>query len=109
MNNLYYVGLYNGNDYYHSSCSPDYILERKKFGRYEFYVTSRNVRQIDEKQLNYHNTQSESQSNVYWDMAYKYDIKNMLKDLNYLLKAIWILLFLQPKHKTKQVFFTMQL
>lgn len=29
MNNLYYMGLYNGNDYYHSSCSPEYVLERK--------------------------------------------------------------------------------
>lgn len=30
MNNLYYMGLYGGDEYYRSSCSPDYnLLDRK--------------------------------------------------------------------------------
>lgn len=53
--------------------SSTYILE--KVGRkYEFYVLSRNVRQKDEKQECYHD------HNIYWDMAFKYDIENHLKD-----------------------------
>ena len=50
--------------------SSTYILERKKNGKFEFYVCSRNVRQQDEKQECYHDT------NIYWDMAFKYDIKS---------------------------------
>lgn len=61
--------------------SSTYILERKKFHKFEFYVTSRNVRQINENQLNYHNTNSSSQTNVYWDMAEKYHIKEVLLDI----------------------------
>lgn len=53
--------------------SSTYILE--KVGRkYEFYVLSRNIRQKDEKQECYHD------HNIYWDMAFKYDIENHLKD-----------------------------
>ena len=53
--------------------SSTYILE--KLGRkYEFYVLSRNVRQKDEKQDCYHD------HNIYWDMAFKYDIEKQLKD-----------------------------
>ena len=53
--------------------SSTYILE--KLGRkYEFYVLSRNVRQKDEKQDCYHD------HNIYWDMAFKYDIEKHLKD-----------------------------
>lgn len=59
--------------------SATYILEKKRFG-YEFYVTSRNVRQIDDNQTNYHTTNGSS-SNVYWDMAKKYNIKECLQDL----------------------------
>lgn len=51
--------------------SATYILERKKIG-YEFYVLSRNVRQKDEKQSCYHDR------NVYWDMAFKYNIKEKM-------------------------------
>lgn len=54
--------------------SSTYILERKKHNKFEFYVCSRNVRQHDEKQDCYHDT------NIYWDMAFKYDIENKLKD-----------------------------
>lgn len=53
--------------------SSTYILERKKKG-YEFYVLSRNVRQADEKQECYHD------HNIYWDMAFKYDIETHLRE-----------------------------
>ena len=52
--------------------SSTYILEKKKKG-YEFYVLSRNVRQMDEKQETYHD------HNIYWDMAFKYDVENKLR------------------------------
>lgn len=63
--------------------SSTYILEKKGHNKYEFYVLSRNVRQQDENQQTYHD------HNIYWDMAFKYDIENKLKqyleenDLNY--------------------------
>ena len=53
--------------------SSTYILE-KSGRKYEFYVLSRNVRQKDEKQDCYHD------HNIYWDMAFKYDIEKHLKD-----------------------------
>jgi len=55
--------------------SSTYILERKPLGRTEFYVCSRNVRQLTPDQKTYHD------DNVYWNMAYKYHIEDMLKDL----------------------------
>ena len=54
-----------------TSCT--YILEKKKFNQYEFYVLSRNVRQQDENQATYHD------HNIYWDLAFKYDIENKLR------------------------------
>jgi hypothetical protein len=55
--------------------STTFILERKKGkDKYEFYVLSRNVRQKDEKQSCYHD------HNIYWDMAFKYDVENKLRD-----------------------------
>lgn len=54
--------------------SSTYILERKKRNKYEFYVLSRNVRQADENQKTYHD------HNIYWDMAFKYDIEAHLKE-----------------------------
>jgi len=67
-----------------TSCT--YILERKKGARmslpilrslrkdkFEFYVLSRNIRQRDENQKTYHD------HNIYWDLAFKYDIENKLK------------------------------
>ena len=53
--------------------SSTYILEKKGRNEYEFYVLSRNVRQQDENQKTYHD------HNIYWDMAFKYDIENKLK------------------------------
>jgi hypothetical protein len=56
-----------------TSCT--YILERKKGkDKFEFYVLSRNVRQKDENQKTYHD------HNIYWDLAFKYDIENKLKE-----------------------------
>ena len=54
--------------------SSTYILEQKKRNKYEFYVLSRNVRQTDEKQECYHD------HNIYWDMAFKYNIEQHLKE-----------------------------
>ena len=55
--------------------STTFILERKGRDKFEFYVLSRNVRQADEKQECYHD------HNIYWDMAFKYDIENVMKDI----------------------------
>ena len=54
--------------------STTFILERKGHNKYEFYVLSRNVRQADEKQECYHD------HNIYWDMAFKYDVENKLRE-----------------------------
>ena len=53
--------------------STTFILERKGKKKFEFYVLSRNVRQKDEKQECYHD------HNIYWDMAFKYDVENKLR------------------------------
>ena len=55
-----------------TSCT--YALERKGKNKFEFYVCSRNVRQQDENQQTYHD------HNIYWDLAFKYDIERHLKD-----------------------------
>ena len=57
-----------------TSCT--YILEKKKGlkDKYEFYVLSRNIRQTDENQKTYHD------HNIYWDLAFKYNIENRLND-----------------------------
>ena len=55
--------------------STTFILERKGKNKFEFYVLSRNVRQRDEKQSCYHD------HNIYWDMAFKYNIEKVLKDM----------------------------
>lgn len=55
-----------------TSCT--YALERKGKNKFEFYVCSRNVRQRDEKQECYHD------HNIYWDLAFKYNIEQHLKD-----------------------------
>lgn len=56
--------------------SATYILARthNPFKRYEFYVCSRNVRMLDEKQQCFYD------ENVYWEMAKKYNIEIKLKD-----------------------------
>ena len=61
--------------------SGTYILERKKTilgDKFEFYVCSRNVRQLTPDQKSFYD------DNYYWECAIKYDIKNKLKD--YLIK-----------------------
>ena len=55
--------------------STTFILERKGKNKFEFYVLSRNVRQMGEKQECYHD------HNIYWDMAFKYNIEAVLKDM----------------------------
>ena len=50
-----------------------FVLERKKRGKFEFYVVSRHVRQLSSDQKTYH------ESNIYWEMALKYDVENHLK------------------------------
>ena len=54
--------------------SSTYILERVKKNKYEFWVTSRNVRQLKEDQDCYHDY------NIYWAMAHKYDIEKHLRE-----------------------------
>lgn len=54
--------------------SSTYILERKKHNKFEFYVLSRNVRQMTPDQKCYH------EENIYWEMALKYNIEQHLKD-----------------------------
>ena len=53
--------------------SSTYILERTKRGKFEFWVTSRNVRQLKEDQDCYHDY------NIYWAMANKYNIEDHLR------------------------------
>ena len=55
--------------------SSTYILERlPKKNKFEFWVTSRNVRQFSEDQECFH------EYNIYWAMAKKYDIQNHLTE-----------------------------
>lgn len=54
-----------------TSCT--YVLERKSSSKFEFYVCSRNLRLKDEKQGCYHD------HNIYWDLAFKYNIEEHLK------------------------------
>lgn len=55
--------------------SVTYILEKKAFGKYEFYICSRNRRILTPDQNCYHD------ENVYWEMAQKYAIEAKLKDI----------------------------
>ena len=59
--------------------SSTYIMEKKPFGRWEYYVCSRNVRQLNRNQFTWHNKGGKSESNVYWDMNDKYHIDEFLK------------------------------
>ena len=66
--------------------SGTYILERKGFGRFEFYVCSRNVRMADEKQECFYGA-----NNYYWEVAKKYDIRTKMEQwLNAHPDANWI-------------------
>ncbi len=53
--------------------SSTYILERKRFNKFEFYVCSRNIRQLTPDQKCYH------KDNVYWEAEYKYHIRDFLQ------------------------------
>ena len=55
-----------------TSCT--YAVDRTKKNKFEFIVCSRNVRQADRKQTTYH------ENNIYWELADKYDIENVLID-----------------------------
>jgi hypothetical protein len=52
-----------------------YVLERKPLNRREFYVCSRNVRQLNENQKCYHS------DNVYWSVENKYHIRDCLEKM----------------------------
>lgn len=60
--------------------SATYALERKG-GRWKFYVCSRNVCQEDAKQACYYD------ENIYWEQAFKYNIKEKLIDMYKVLGA----------------------
>lgn len=55
-----------------TSCT--YAVEKKRQNKYEFIVCSRNVRQMDRTQVTYHD------SNIYWELADKYNIEKILTD-----------------------------
>ena len=55
-----------------TSCT--YAMRRAGRKKFEFFVCSRNVRQPDQDQKTYHD------HNIYWDMAFKYDIERHLRD-----------------------------
>lgn len=55
--------------------SATYALKKLGKNKYEFYVCSRNVRQLDKDQACAHDT------NVYWEMEEKYHIEDTLRDL----------------------------
>lgn len=57
--------------------STTFFLDAMK-RKHEFGVCSRNVRQMDENQANYVSDVN-GIGNVYWEMAFKYDIKNALE------------------------------
>jgi hypothetical protein len=59
-----------------TSCTYALQRHRKNFGKdkFEFYVCSRNVRQQDENQQTYHD------HNIYWDLAFKYNIEHYLTE-----------------------------
>ncbi|MCD8211026.1 MAG: hypothetical protein LUC37_05730 [Prevotella sp.] len=52
-----------------------FLLERKHWHRFEFWVCSRNVRVLNDQSKTYQD------SNVYWEMAKKYDIENKLRKM----------------------------
>ena len=54
--------------------SGTYILEKVGKNKYEFYVCSRNVRMLDEKQECFY-----GQHNYYWEVAKKYNIKEKMQ------------------------------
>lgn len=55
-----------------TSCT--YALKRSRLGKYEFFVCSRNICKPNMKRETYKG------GDIYWDLAFKYDIENVLKD-----------------------------
>ncbi len=55
--------------------SGTYILERKGKRKFEFYVCSRNVRMINDKQECFYGSH-----NYYWEVAIKYDIERKMRE-----------------------------
>lgn len=47
----------------------------------DFGVCSRNVRQMDDKQVSYHTDKNAGVGNVYWEMVEKYSMKSALEDI----------------------------
>lgn len=54
--------------------STTFLLVRKTFNRFEFFVCSRNLRLAKDDNRIFKN-----QDNIYWEMAIKYDVENKLK------------------------------
>ena len=54
--------------------STTWLMVRKPFGKFEFYVCSRNVRMFKPDQECYN-----GEDNIYWENAIKYDIENQFK------------------------------
>ena len=61
-----------------TSCT--YAINKTKKNNYEFIVCSRNVRQLDRDQDTYHFEGHKPESNIYWELADKYDIKHKLTE-----------------------------
>lgn len=59
--------------------STTFAIKHIKKDKYEFIVCSRNVRQMDMDQINFHT--DDCDGNVYWQMALKYGIKDILIDI----------------------------
>ena len=49
--------------------------------KHDFGVCSRNVRQMTPDQVSYHTDKDAGVGNVYWEMAFKYDVQNVLEKI----------------------------
>lgn len=65
-----------------TSCT--YALHKRRFRKPEFYVCSRNVRMRTENQRSYHD------HNIYWDLAFKYDVERTLNQMLNELNCDWV-------------------
>ena len=74
----------NHNYFAHSilvhNCSTTFFLDCTK-RKHDFGVCSRNVRQMTPDQVSYHTDKDAGVGNVYWEMAFKYDIQNVLEKI----------------------------
>ena len=74
----------NHNYFAHSilvhNCSTTFFLDCTK-RKHDFGVCSRNVRQMTPDQVSYHTDKDAGVGNVYWEMAFKYDIQNALESI----------------------------